>query len=108
VAPPPQGQRLPERGPQPVVNERPPTSQPVITGPRGDLLTPVFTDGDVIVRRDRHEEVLSIRNPPHVHQPLIQSIVDELRGRGRCESTGESGARASWVMDRLLESYRRG
>jgi len=59
------------------------------------------------VRRDRHEEVLSIRNPQHVHQPLIQSIVDELRGRGRCESTGESGARASWVMDRLLETYRR-
>jgi len=76
------------------------------TGPGGDLLTPVFTDGDVVVRRGRHEEVLSIRNPPHVHQPLIQSIVDELRGRGRCESTGESGARATWVMDRLLESYR--
>jgi 1,5-anhydro-D-fructose reductase (1,5-anhydro-D-mannitol-forming) len=76
------------------------------TGPGGDLLTPVFTDGDVVVRRGRHEEVLSIRNPPHVHQPLIQSIVDELRGRGRCESTGESGARATWVMDRLLEGYR--
>ena len=76
------------------------------TGPGGDLLTPVFTDGDVVVRRGRHEEVLSIRNPPHVHQPLIQSIVDELRGRGRCESTGESAARATWVMDRLLEGYR--
>ena len=58
------------------------------TGPRGDLLTPVFTDGDIVVRRDRHEEVLSVRNPPHVHQPLIQSIVDELRGRGRCDVDG--------------------
>ena len=75
-------------------------------GPAAISLTPVFTDGDVVVRRGRHEEVLSIRNPPHVHQPLIQSIVDQLRGRGRCESTGESGARATWVMDRLLESYR--
>ena len=56
--------------------------------------------------RDGREEILPIRNPPHVHQPLIQTIVDELRGRGRCESTGESGARASWVMDRLLERYR--
>jgi predicted dehydrogenase len=79
----------------------------VCTGPLGELSTPVFADGDVIVRRDRHEEVLSIRNPPHVHQPLIQTIVDQLRGRGCCESTGESGARASWVMDRLLETYRR-
>ena len=58
--------------------------------------------------RAASEEVLPIRNPPHVHQPLIQTIVDELRGRGRCESTGESGARATWVMDRLLERYRAG
>jgi predicted dehydrogenase len=78
----------------------------VCTGPLGGLSTPVFADGDVVVRRDRHEEVLSIRNPPHVHQPLIQTIVDELRGRGRCASTGESGARASWVMDRLLDGSR--
>jgi predicted dehydrogenase len=78
----------------------------VFTGPHGQLKTPVFTDGDIVVRRGGREEVAAIRNPPHVHQPLIQSLVDELRGRGRCESTGESGARASWVMDRLLESYR--
>jgi predicted dehydrogenase len=80
----------------------------VFTGPRGELRTPVFTDGDVVITRGAQQEVLPLRNPPHVHQPLIQTIVDELRGRGRCESTGESGARASWVMDRLLDSYRRG
>lgn len=79
----------------------------VFTGSRGQLHTPVFTDGDVAVRWGEQEEILPIRNPPHVHQPLIQTIVDELRGRGRCESTGESGARATWVMDRLLEGYRR-
>jgi hypothetical protein len=43
-----------------------------------------------------------VRYPPHVHQPLIQAIVDELAGNGRCPSTGESGARASWVLDRCL------
>ena len=59
------------------------------TGTSGTLVTPVFSDDPP-------------RNPPHVHQPLVQAIVDELEGRGRCESTGESGARASWVMDRCL------
>ena len=59
----------------------------------------------MIVSRDGATEVLPVRNPPHVHQPLIQTIVDELRGRGRCESTGESGARTSRVMDRCLEGY---
>jgi predicted dehydrogenase len=78
----------------------------VFTGTRGTLATPVFTDGDVVLESGGAREVLAFRNPPHVHQPLIQSIVDELHGAGRCESTGESGARASWVMDRCLASYR--
>jgi hypothetical protein len=40
-----------------------------------------------------------------VHQPLVQTIVDELLGRGRCESPAETGARASWVMERCVEGY---
>jgi 1,5-anhydro-D-fructose reductase (1,5-anhydro-D-mannitol-forming) len=79
----------------------------VFTGSRGELRTPVFTDGDVVVHTGAGEQVHPVRNPPHVHQPLIQTIVDELRGEGRCESTGVSAARTSWVMDRCLESYRR-
>jgi hypothetical protein len=75
------------------------------TGSGGTLTTPVFTDGDVVVAAAGGRETIAIRNPPHVHQPLIQTIVDELRGRGRCESTGESGARTSRVMDRCLEGF---
>jgi 1,5-anhydro-D-fructose reductase (1,5-anhydro-D-mannitol-forming) len=74
------------------------------TGSSGELITPIFTDGDVIVdtgSRTAHR----FRNPPHVHQPLIQTIVDELRGYGQCESTGESGARASWVLDKCLGRF---
>lgn len=74
-------------------------------GSDGTLTTPVFTDGDVVVSRSDSTEAIPVRNPPHVHQPLIQTIVDELRGRGRCASTGESGARTSWVMDRCLDGY---
>lgn len=77
----------------------------VITGTEGVLRTPVFTDGDVIVRNGSDEAVFPLRNPPHVHQPLIQTVVDQLLGRGRCESTGESGARTSRILDRCLESY---
>ena len=33
--------------------------------------------------------------------------LDELNGRGRCESTAESGARASWVMDQCISAYYR-
>lgn len=71
----------------------------VFTGTDGTVTTPVWTDGDVIIHRDGRDDIRVVRNPPHVHQPLIQTIVDELRGRGRCDSTGDSGARASWVLD---------
>lgn len=47
-----------------------------------------------------------IDDPPHVHQPLVQSIVDELNGVGSCASTGESGARTNWVMDEVLRELR--
>jgi predicted dehydrogenase len=77
----------------------------IFTGSEGTLTTPVFADGDVVVSRAGVIDIVPLRNPPHVHQPLIQTIVDELRGHGRCESTGESGARTSWVMDRCLEGY---
>lgn len=74
-----------------------------ITGSGGTLTSPIFSDTDLVVTDAAGtRDVVAVRNPPHVHQPLIQSIVDELHGRGRCESTGDSGARASWVMDRCL------
>jgi 1,5-anhydro-D-fructose reductase (1,5-anhydro-D-mannitol-forming) len=75
------------------------------TGSQGQLTTTLFTDSDVTVTRGGQQNVYRFRNPPHVHQPLIQTIVDELQGRGRCESTGESGARASWVMERCVGGY---
>ena len=88
----------------------------VFTGSQGEIATAVRADEDVVVLRggpstglgagDRN--VYRFRNPPHVHQPLIQTIVDELRGTGKCESTGETGARSSWVMERCLQGYYSG
>jgi predicted dehydrogenase len=47
-------------------------------------------------------------DPEHVQQPMIQAVVDELRGVGSSPSTGESAARASWVMDQMLAGWRAG
>lgn len=71
----------------------------VVTTSNGEIRTAVFEDADVVITRHGNREVHPVRNPSHVHQPLIQSIVDELAGRGRCESTGASGARASRVLE---------
>jgi predicted dehydrogenase len=74
-------------------------------GTAGNLTTPIFSDTGVILRRGAVRRVYDVRNPPHVHQPLIQTIVDEVRGSGRCPSTGETAARTSWVMDRCVANY---
>ena len=58
------------------------------------------------VQRGEAVEEIPLADPPHVHQPLIQAIVDELNGRGRCPSTGESGARTTKVIDRILGEHR--
>jgi predicted dehydrogenase len=77
-------------------------------GTHGAIETLIFGDADVIVRRAEGSQAYEIRNPPHVHQPLIQTIVDELAGGGKCPSTGESAARTSWVLDECVKDYYRG
>jgi predicted dehydrogenase len=51
-------------------------------------------------------EEFVIPHPPHIQQPMIQSVVDDLLGTGTCVSTGETGARTSRVMDMVLADWR--
>jgi len=51
-------------------------------------------------------EAIAIGDPPHVHQPLVQCIVDELNGTDTCPSTGESAARTTRVIDAILHDFR--
>ncbi len=85
-------------------NAHRPADQFRLTGTRGSIAFSLFADDDIVLTGDEERRFES-RNPPHVHQPLIQTIVDELRGRGRCESTGESGLRAAEVMAQCVASY---
>ena len=50
-------------------------------------------------------EEFAISYPPHIQQPLIQTIVDELNGEGTCPSTGVSAARTTWVMEQMIANY---
>ncbi len=73
-----------------------------IVGTAGKLTFSAFgTEPVVLTTKDGVTEFPEPM-PDHVQQPLIQTIVDELTGDGQCPSTGESGARASWVMDQML------
>ena len=58
-----------------------------------------------LTRTTGDAESFDLPDPPHVQQPLIQTVVDALLGRGECPSTGESAARTSAVMDAVLGDY---
>ncbi|MCC6164395.1 MAG: Gfo/Idh/MocA family oxidoreductase [Acidobacteria bacterium] len=77
-----------------------------IIGTRGRVSFSTFDEAPVVLESAGGRESFAVPHPPHVQQPLIQTIVDQLRGEpGACPSTGETGARTSRVMDALLQSY---
>ena len=61
-------------------------------------------DAPVVVTRQGIADERRFAMPAHVQQPLIQSVVDHLRGRSICPSTGESGIRTSWVMHQITQT----
>jgi predicted dehydrogenase len=73
-----------------------------INGSEGSITYATFGNAPVQLTREGRTESHEIRNPVHIQQPLIQTVVDELLGSGRCESTGLTGATTNWVIDRIL------
>lgn len=59
-------------------------------------------DSPITLVRGDEVRLIEVPDPPHVHQPLIQTIVDELNGGRPCPSTGETAIRTARVMDRVL------
>jgi predicted dehydrogenase len=76
-----------------------------ITGTEGEVAFSVFGTDPVRFENAAGPLAFDIPNPPHVAQPLIQTIVDDLLGRGECPSTGETARRTSRVMDAALSGF---
>ena len=76
-----------------------------ITGTDGRAVFRVFSSAPLRVEGAAGMKEYDLPFPPHVAQPLIQSIVDDLLGRGKCPSTGESARRTQRVMDQALSAY---
>jgi predicted dehydrogenase len=77
-----------------------------ITGTNGRLTFSTFGLEDMLLETgDGTVQKFPFTAPQHVAQPLIQTVVDELRGRGQCPSPGATAARTSRVMDEVLNAY---
>ncbi|MEP6678195.1 MAG: Gfo/Idh/MocA family oxidoreductase [Betaproteobacteria bacterium] len=77
-----------------------------VVGASGRIRFSTFRPVPIRVCHGDSVEEIAVGDPPHVHQPMIQSIVDELNGRGKASSTGDSAARTAWVMDEILKAFR--
>jgi len=73
-----------------------------IVGSEGKLSFSTFDAQPVRLTTRAGVQEFAFAYPQHIEQPLIQTVVDELNGIGKCPSTGETAARTSWVMDRML------
>jgi 1,5-anhydro-D-fructose reductase (1,5-anhydro-D-mannitol-forming) len=76
-----------------------------IDGTQASLTMTTFGNEELQLQTAQGVETFDGQNPKTVQAPLIQMIVDDLRGRGTSPSTGESAARTQRVMDIALESY---
>ncbi len=70
-----------------------------IFGDRGKLKFSCFGFTPTELTVDNKTALIENPRPDHVQQPLIQTIVDELRGEGKCPSTGITAARTSRLLD---------
>lgn len=74
----------------------------IITGNCGYIKFSTFKFAPIELCTGNKLQHINTEPPEHIQQCLIASIVAELRGEGRCPSTGISGARTSKVMDMIL------
>ena len=77
----------------------------VIAGTQGRITISTFGQEPVRLERGKDAELFDLPHPPHIQQPLIGTIVDQLLGRGVCPSTGETALRTTLLLDRVLEGY---
>ncbi len=76
-----------------------------INGDLGRIRFSSFNHQNIYLETDSEKREWNAGKPEHVHQPLIQTIVDELHGRGKCPSTGYSALRTALIMESLLKEY---
>ncbi len=76
-----------------------------IIGEKGEICMPCFSHGVLKLTTAEGIKELKFENPYHISQNLVQQVVDELRGVGKCVSTGEAAARTSRVLDEFVKEY---
>ena len=78
-----------------------------IVGSNGKITFATFLDQPVILETNDGVQRFEIPQPQHVQQPLIETIVAELMGKGKCPSTGETAENTNSLMEIILKSVKK-
>lgn len=73
-----------------------------LLGTQGTIRFSTFAFTPIVVEGTNGNQQFLPPNPEHIQSHLIAAIVAELRGHGSSPSNGETAARTSWVMDRIV------
>lgn len=88
-----------------VVDEPSERDEIEIIGEKGQISLPCFAKGKLKLTTAAGTSEMEFTNPKHISQNLVKQVIGELRGEGKCVSTGISAARTSWVLDEMVKSY---
>lgn len=83
------------------VNKEQRLEQTQLIGSKGKITFSFFENFLIKVETEAGVEEHMIPFPEHVQQPLIELMVNALRGEGESPSTGETGARSSAILDQI-------
>lgn len=73
----------------------------LIVGTKGKLAFSCLRQAPVVLTTGEGIQEFMIEHPAHVQQPLIEDVVADLLSQGKSPSTGVSGARANWTLEKL-------
>lgn len=76
-----------------------------VVGSKGQISYPSFGESYVLLETDeRGKEKFDFEMPKHIQYFLIESIIKELLGEGKCPSTGVSAARTNRVLETIVKN----
>jgi predicted dehydrogenase len=75
-----------------------------VIGKEGEMKFNIFAFNPIELSNKQGRVIFEIPRPLHIQQPLIETIIAELRGSGACPSYAESAARTSRIMELAVSS----
>ena len=77
--------------------------QVVITGTKGKVCFSTFIFSPIVLTLSASSKPYSFDMPDHIQQPLVASIVGQMRGESICPSTAKSALRTMKIIEKILQ-----